>query len=142
MNRYIHYLIRNPSKQRGLVYPSEVQYPFYAARGDFYIIGKQNEVLRNIYSFHAVHRNELIVIDLRKERELSTNLLYIASHNIAGKFHFFAERLRNSIAYIGDTPYLRDRFALYRVRSLELKQLEFACLKHNFYFVGFSNSIA
>jgi hypothetical protein len=133
------YLVRSSLQEGGLVFPSEMQETDPATMGAFYLLGRERGVPLDAYSFLAIKGEEVIRIQLEKDRKAPA--FFRATVPQVGNFLFFAQPLARQLRYVGGVPELAGQFAIRRLRSWRLGDLEQACRKHEFYFVGYSPRI-
>jgi len=139
MRQFIHYLIQHPSERDGLIYPTDLNDNGYYSLGSFYIMGSPGFKIRQYYSFHAVHEEETIEVDLFRFRH-SRNF-YQATFKDFGTFLFYAQPVKKKQSYVGRQNQMRDLVPMRRLIPLDARRLDHICEKHSFYFTGYSPRI-
>lgn len=140
MTDFVHFLIRSPAGKRGLLYPSEIDIPEFYSVGSFYLMGIKGSRLADSYTFHAVQKDNIIVVQL-KAAEGTSYAFYRAIVEGVGNILFYAQSLSVEYPYLGSNPGLLNNIASRRLRAWKPYQLDALCEKHQFYFVGYSPRI-
>ena len=69
----VHYLIKDPHILSGLLYPSEVNDPYYYTVGNFFILGRPSGILQKEYTFYAIKESEISEYILDKNETENDN---------------------------------------------------------------------
>ena len=136
MKLAVHYLIRDPARRVGLVYPSEMPDPTYVGFRSFYLMGAPQDRPAEAYTFHAVRGESVVSVPLR---QLSGSRgFFRAVVADIGSFIFHAQGMPTRPPYSGKAAALTGLVALRRLRSWRPNDLDAACRTHEFYFAGYS----
>lgn len=136
MKDRVHYLVRSPSGEPGLVFPGERPDPTYVAFGAFFLLASPGDAIADRYTFHAVHEDRLVATSLARVRE-SPALMRVSVDGV-GVFEFRLQPMPIRWPYVGRDEAVRGLVAVRRVRARKPDALNNACVEHKFYFVGFA----
>jgi len=142
MSDLVHYLIKNPSAVGGLIYPNEnsnIVGEGYVGFGGFYLLGTAGASISGSYRFIAIRNKHLIETKMNVYQD-SRNYFMVDLTEV-GRFLFFAQPIPKGSNYVGRHPAVRNLVALKRLRSWRPNDLELACKRHNFYFIGYTPRI-
>lgn len=140
MKDLVHYLVAHPTEAGKLCYPSEIDRPNYTGFGAFYLVGKHKDSAGDSYRMHAIHETQIIEVKLLPYR--NTKSFLVAEIPSIGKFVFNVQPIPRKKPYELTHPSLEGLTPIRRLRSWRPFELDRACSEHNFYFVGYSPTIA
>lgn len=139
MKDFVHYLIRQIGGEDGLITPRQLNRLPHFTLGCFYILGIRRRPLLEAYRFHAMRDGEIVLVPLVRYRE--SRSFYRAPVDGVGSFIFHLQPIPNELPYAGNVPGLEGLQAIRRLRARKPADLEEACRKYNFYFLGYSEAI-
>lgn len=130
------YLCPGSEDSDSLFFAPELPENHYAP-GQFFIeartpAGKPHE----LYRFAAMQGSQELEFELRPAKNGRS---YSVDAGENGKFFFKIVAINRSIRYIGKNQENFDGMPLYRVEPANMQQLEQACRKNDFYFIGSSS---
>lgn len=140
MSPIVHYLIKHPTEARSLIYPTEIDNDQYVGFGGFFLLGKPGSALGDSFKFHAILGQQTLETQLIRFR--NSKSLFLADVENVGSFLFYAQPIGNRPTYIGTDAQSQNLVALRRLRSWHPNELDQACRKHGFYFVGYSPRVS
>lgn len=130
------YLVKSGHLESGLIFPTEMTELDTATTGSFYLLARSSSATEDAYAFFAVRGERILRVVL--ERMDKARSFFRAQVPDVGAFMFYAQPMPRKIPYRGDAPQFQDHVAIRRLRSWRPNDLENACAKYEFYFVGYS----
>ena len=136
MSDRVHYLIRHPREKGSLIYPTELNGEMYVGFGSFYLLGLPGSRIDESYDLYAVLGEETIQTNL--VRFGKSRNFFRAEVGGVGAFLFYAQRMAKQLSYVGSEIQVRGLIARWKLLSWKHDELDRACRKHDFYFIGYS----
>lgn len=127
------YLCRASESSDDLLFAPELPENYYAP-GQFVIEAMNTRgQLHTLYKFSAMQGNQELELEL-KPTERGRSYAVDAGNN--GKFFFKVVAMSRGTRYAGQSNIEFDGMPLYRLEPANMQQLEHACRRHDFYFIG------
>lgn len=127
------YLCRASENSDGLLFAPELPENYYAP-GQFVIEAMSaSGQLHKLYKFSAMQGDQELELDL-KPTERGRSYAVDAGSN--GKFFFKVVAMSRGTRYAGQSILEFEGMPLYRLEPANMQQLEQACRRRDFYFIG------
>ena len=139
MNRFVHFMVRDPDDQDAIIYPTQLRQEGYLGFGEFYLLGMDASLLDS-YVFAAIKDESVLLVDLI--RTGAESRLYKADVPDVGSFIFQAYHSRKPARYSGGDARLDGYKGVRVLKARKPKDNDAAARQYNFYFVGYSPRIS
>lgn len=130
----VHYLCHPPSDNLNFIYAAELPADYYTP--GMFCIEAYNAAggIAEEFQFPAMLNGIMIIPKLTK---VGSRTYSVEIKELSLKFFFKLIRFDKYSRYIGQLSARFEDYPLFRVQPASSSRLEKACLKHDFYFVGF-----